>query len=65
MSQREVVLGIQAFFDERVDVIDVELPFVQNKVDQLVTDEAPPRLASQQPLFQGRPLFVAEAGQVV
>jgi len=46
-------------------VIDVELPFVQNKVDQLVTDEAPPRLASQQPLFQGRPLFVAEAGQVV
>lgn len=45
VSEREIVLGIEAIFNQRVDVIDVELPFVQHEVHRVVADEAVTGLA--------------------
>jgi hypothetical protein len=57
MRQREVVFGVEALLDQRIDVIDVQLTLVEHKVDGAVADEASVRLPGQKLAFQLRPLL--------
>ena len=52
MGESEIVLGIEAVFDQRIDVVDVKLSFVQYQIDRLGANEAISSLASQEFAFQ-------------
>ena len=47
VGQREVVLSVQAVLSQRVEVVHVELPLVEQQVDGFVTDEATTGLPGQ------------------
>ena len=61
MCDREIILGIEAVCDQRVDVIYVELPFVQYQVNRIVADEAATSLTIEQLLFKPKPLLCIQA----
>ena len=42
MSDREIVLCIQAVLSQRIDMVYVELALVQHEIKLLVADEAVP-----------------------
>jgi len=56
VGQREVVLRIEPVFDQRVDVIDVELAAMEDKVDRIIANEAAAGLAGEELLLEPCPL---------
>ena len=64
MSQREVVLRIQSLLNERVDVINIKLPFVQHEIDRIVANETPAALPFKESFVELVPLLLVEAGQI-
>jgi len=51
----EVVLAIQTLFGQRINVIDVQITFLQDEIDGPLTDETLARLPVVEPLFQACP----------
>ena len=64
MGQGKVVLAIQSVFQKRVDVVNVELPAVEYKVNRAVADETAAILALAEPVLKLVSLFPAQCGQV-
>jgi hypothetical protein len=51
MGDREIVLGIEPFFNQGINVIDVELAFLQNQINEFIANKTPARLPREQCLF--------------
>ena len=62
MGQREVVFGIQPVLEQRIDMVHIELTFVENQVDLFVTDEAMAVLLLVEPLFRLFVFVVVQTG---
>jgi hypothetical protein len=57
VSEGKVVLGVKSLLSQRIYVVDVELPPLEDQVDWLVAYEAPTRLPRQEPPFKLRSLI--------
>ncbi|HOF41011.1 MAG TPA: hypothetical protein PLD73_13135 [Candidatus Hydrogenedentes bacterium] len=51
VSQRKIILRIQAIFRQWIDVVDIQLPLMQSEIDWIFTDEAGSRLPLPQSLL--------------
>jgi hypothetical protein len=57
VGQREVIFAIQSVLDQRIDMINVKLAFMEEKINEFITDEASATLALKQSSLQLFSLF--------
>jgi hypothetical protein len=51
MGDSEIVLRIEPVFNQRIDVVNIELALVQDQIDRFIADETAARLPRQQLLL--------------
>ena len=64
VREGEVIFGVEPVFNERVDMVDIQLTLVEHQIDGLLADETLPALPCEKLLFQRCSLLGTQAGQV-
>jgi len=60
VRQSEVIFSIQPVLYQRIDMVNVELAFVEDEINALITDETPAFLPVMQSALQLFSLFRAQ-----
>jgi hypothetical protein len=57
MRQSKVIFSVQSILDQWIDMINVELAFVEEEINEIITDETPTSLAFMESALQLFSLF--------